>query len=70
VTAVWREDGPVEDDGDVPVLSVALRRGRAEALLGVLAVVLEAKLAAELGDVGRSDRAVEVAAERLLELLP
>jgi hypothetical protein len=70
VTAAWRDDDPVDVDEAAPVWPSAARMARGAALMAVLAGVLEAKLANELGDVGRSDRAVEVAAERLLELLP
>jgi hypothetical protein len=62
-----------EGEEDLPSaarVALTARMARGAVLMQVLSVVLEAKLANELGDVGRSDRAVEVAAERLLELLP
>lgn len=66
--------GPVQDsvaaraaDGEAARLRARAVR---EPLLGVLSLVLEARVAAELGDAWRADRAVERAAEQLLELLP
>lgn len=61
----WDED-EVAGDGD----AVLVPCPSAPALFEVLAVVLEARVAAGLGDGGRAGRCVERAAELLLELLP
>jgi hypothetical protein len=65
----WHDDEDLVEDVS-PVWPSAARAARAAVLMQVLSGVLEAKLANELGDVARSDRAVGVAAELLLELLP
>ncbi|MCU1592165.1 MAG: hypothetical protein JWP11_3421 [Frankiales bacterium] len=69
-------EGPGEDievDGDLDGDAGAARRpavrARRDALRTVLALVLEARVALELGQVERSDVAVDAAAEMLLELV-
>jgi predicted sugar kinase len=62
------------DDEDLvedvsPVWPSSVRSARASVLMQALSAVLEAKLANGLGDVRRSDRAIERACGALMDLL-